>query len=494
MHNSTNPDLKTVESSAMWRRFLCVIGFAASLILMAAASRGDLSLDEVISLKTALGTDNWIAIVTQNTDDNDHLLNTFMLRLLGGQQHLFVYRIPAILFGIYTIAALWFAARRWSSEAAVWVVYLAGLSYPIILYSSEARGYAPAMFFAVVSFEMLQRCWERETWVRLILFWTALCLGFLSHFSFVIILISLGGWSLIRERKTGTSFRDATMNLARFYAVPVVFLAGIYLVFIRHMIILGGPVFSRWEVVGSAVSHALGLTDAAGLRLVSVISAAILVGFGIWNLFRQRRQEWIFFVLVLFAAPMLVVTLLHPKYLYFRYFMVCFPFFYLLLAFIFAQWFRNRGIIKIIPVLLIFAMTTGHLLKVATLLDFGRGNFRCAINDMAAATPGQIIRVGSNDDFVNGNMLDFYGLFLPPSKKIEYVLTTKIISEKPDWIVVCYLPVASPVLVEDGAKYNLFSIYPSCGLSGMAWFVYRLSAETETGPSRTLKNVRQTSD
>jgi hypothetical protein len=488
MQTHSNLDSQMAKSSAMRRGIFCGIGLAVSAAFMAAASRGDLSLDEVISLETALGSQNWLAIFMQNADDNNHLLNTFFLHLLGGQHNLFIYRIPAVLFGIYTIVALMWSARRYDKEAAVWVVYLAGLSYPIILYASEARGYAPAMFFAVVSFEMLQRYWERKTRAGLILFWTSLCFGFLSHFSFVIIVVALGGWAVIREKYAGTCFRVAMGNLAKLYAVPALFLASVYLFFIRHMIILGGPVFSRWQVVGSAACHALGLMDTGGLPLVSVLSAVILAGFGVWNLFRQGRFEWIFFVLVLFAAPVLVVTVLHPKYLYFRYFMVCFPFFYLLLAFLFAQWFRNSGMIKIIPVLLILTITMGHSVKLVTLLNFGRGNYRRALNDMAAATPGQFIKIGSDSDFKNGNMLNFYGLFLPPSKKIKYILFTKIPLEKPDWFVVSIPPTANPTIEVDGVikcKYNLFSIYPFCGLSGMNWFVYRLSAETETNSNRT---------
>ena len=109
--NPDSPAAKTIEKP--YRLFLA-IGFAASAILMIAAIRGDLWLDEVMSLKTALTAPGWLALITQNANDNNHLLNTFFLRLLGWQQHLFVYRLPAVLFGIYTIVALAWTARRWS--------------------------------------------------------------------------------------------------------------------------------------------------------------------------------------------------------------------------------------------------------------------------------------------------------------------------------------------------------------------------------------------
>ena len=72
--------------------------------------------------------------------------------------------------------------------------------------------------------------------------------------------------------------------------------------------------------------------------------------------------------MVLFVAPALVALLLwQPTFLYFRYFSVGFPFFYLLLAYLFAGWFEQRGLVKLLPVLLIAAITTGHLVKITSL-------------------------------------------------------------------------------------------------------------------------------
>jgi hypothetical protein len=181
--------------------------------------------------------------------------------------------------------------------------------------------------------------------------------------------------------------------------------------------------------------------------------------------------------------------LLHPKYLYVRYFMVIFPFFYLLLAFIFAEWFRQSARARMVPVLLILAITTGHLLRVATLLNSGRGNYRRALNDMAAATPGRLIRVGSDGDFQNEKLLRFYGFFLLPSKQVEYIPMAKISTERPDWVVVCYLPPNPSFVMNDThVKYDLFSLYPSSGLTGMNWWVYQLSPESVTNHSS--KNIK----
>jgi hypothetical protein len=470
-------------------RWIFWVGFAVSAVLMAAASRGDLTLDEVVSLQKAESVKTWLEIITRNQNDNNHLLNTFFLRLLGEQQHLFVYRIPAVVFGLATLAVLGLTARRWGREESVWVVYLAGWSCPMILYCSEARGYAPAMFFAVVSFELLQRCWERCTPAKLLLFWASLCLGFLSHFSFGIICVGLGIWSLVHERTAGSSLRGVGLKAVKYFAIPAVFVAGIYLVYIRHMIILGGKVYTRREVVGAAASYALGFVDVAELRWVAILFAAVLIGGGLWMLLRQRRDEWIFLTLVLLILPALVLLFLNHRFLYFRYFMVCFPFFYLLLAFVFAGWFRVSGPkIKMVLLLLALAITVGHLVKVAGLLDSGRGHYRRALQDMAVATPGPLIRVGSDNDFRNGTLLNFYARFLPRSKKLEYIPAERRNQERPDWMIeFCLDPTfqAYPDLeVGSIGKYELFGVYPYSGLSGWSWFVYYRHPE----PSGGVKN------
>jgi hypothetical protein len=486
MQAHSNADLQKVERTRKLRRILLIVGFAVSAVLMSAASRGDLALDEVVSLQKAENAPTWLEIVTQNQNDNNHLLNTFFLRLIGRRENLYVYRIPAVLFGMATVATLGLAARRWGKAEPAWVVCLAGLSFPMILYCSEARGYAPAMFFAVASFELLQRCQERCTPAKLLIFWTSLCLGFLSHFSFVFVFAALGGWSLIHEKFIGASLRGAGVSIAKYYAVPAIFLAGVYLVYIRHMIILGGKIYSRWEVAGAGASYALGFADTPSLRFISVSCATALAGCGILVLFRQKRDVWLFFALALLVFPALVAIVLHPRILYFRYFMVCFPFFYLLLAFLFATWFRTLGKMKMIPVLLLLAITTGHLIKISGLLHLGRGHYRQALYDMTAATPGPVIVVGSDHDWRNGTLLEFYARFLPPSKKIFYIPSYKRNEVKPEWLIVHSLDAtftaSSEVEVGQAGKYLLFATYPYCGSpgSGYFWFVYRRLADADT--------------
>ena len=67
-----------------------------------------------------------------------------VLYLFGPSAHSITYRIPAVLAGVGTVVmAGWISSRRGRLEALS-AMLLVAASYPLIHYSSEARGYAYA--------------------------------------------------------------------------------------------------------------------------------------------------------------------------------------------------------------------------------------------------------------------------------------------------------------------------------------------------------------
>lgn len=454
---------------------LAALFFVASVLLAAAGARGDLAIDEVVSLNKALGVQHWAELFTQYQNDNNHLLNTLFMRAIGETRHLFLYRIPALLFGAALLPLLMVTSRRLGNRLPVWVACLSGLSYPMVLYSSEARGYLPALFFAVLAYELIQQCWEGFAVWKLLMFWAALGLGILAHFSFIMVCLALGVWCLAHDYWARVPLRAVIGNAVRYFAVPLVFLAGLYLVYIRHMRVLGGNPETRWDTISDTALYLLGFSPEDVLRLPGVALMLVLVAGAVWKLIRRRRQEWIFFIAILFLAPAFVILVWRPSILYFRYFSVSFPFFYLLLAYLLAGWSEQGGKMRLLAVALAATITTGHLVKIAGLIHYGRGNYSAALRAMAAATPGPVIRVSSDHDFRNGTLLEFYARFLP-NKQVEYIPRPRRDAETPDWFIEhCLNPTFPPypdVEVGGIGKYDLFGVYPFCGSSGWSWFVY----------------------
>ena len=114
MTNNTVNDQPNVRSSML---SYAVIALGSILILFAA--RGDLWLDEIWSIFFAEAAKSPWDILARFKHDNNHVLNTLYLYIIGKQQHLIVYRGLAIASGIGSLLILRKIALRWGSAESV---------------------------------------------------------------------------------------------------------------------------------------------------------------------------------------------------------------------------------------------------------------------------------------------------------------------------------------------------------------------------------------
>ena len=139
----------------------------AALIVLAAimrviATHNDLWLDELISLRIANAVKTPWQIFSNVHSDNNHYLNTLFLYFAKKQSYAPAYRWLSVLWGVLLVpAGYWLLVRRSRMEAVI----LAGLlacSYPLIHFSSEARGYSGALLGSVLACAALAR-WMMRT-------------------------------------------------------------------------------------------------------------------------------------------------------------------------------------------------------------------------------------------------------------------------------------------------------------------------------------------
>ena len=460
-------------------KLLLFIGIIASATFIVLAARGDLWLDEIWSLKFVEMAHSPSEIFTSFQHDNNHLLNTFYLYFLGQKDTLILYRMLSVFMGIGAILLLSLTAGSYGNFERVCIVYLAGLSYPLILYFSEARGYAAAIFFAIASYELLKRIWVRATPVKRVLFWLATMLGSLSHSTFIIVLSALIITSIAHLIIRGISVKDRIRDFFDLYFVPIFFQTFLYMRYIRNMEIGGGPVYSTMTVINEIISTGWGFyPPQAPLSLFLDMFFITLIILGIWLCYREKQLDWVFFFMVLLVSPCMFLLINKPRFLYFRYFLICLPFFYLLLSHVLGVWYRSFVRWRVIIILLITLLVISHADNIISLLLNGRGHYRQALNDMAAATNGQIISVASDHDFGNKMVLDFYARFLDPSKYLRYITRDHLKEAQPEWMISHNqdLNWNSPqqLQVEGVAKpYSLFRIYTYSGISGWNWYIYR---------------------
>ena len=126
------------------RGALCGIA-AATLVgslLRIMMARGDLWLDEAWSLKLVAGISSPWAVFWEISHDNNHFLNSLWLAWLGPDEPAWAYRIPALVLGTLAIPLAAVIGWRRGRAGAVVAAWFVALSMPLVIYGSEARGYA----------------------------------------------------------------------------------------------------------------------------------------------------------------------------------------------------------------------------------------------------------------------------------------------------------------------------------------------------------------
>lgn len=447
--------------------------------LIVAAACGDLWLDEIWSLRFARSANRAADIFLCFRHDNNHPLNTLFLYGLRNGRSFLVFRFFSVLSGIGSLLLMGHLARRaWGRREALFAVVLAGLSFPLLLYFSEARGYAPAIFFALLSFAALRANLENFRVWRMLLFWAASAAGILSHLTFAIAETSLLVLHLAHAiRAKGPVFRRLLAFLLH-QAPPALFLAGWQAVFARHLTIGGGPVYAKMDVVTQAAMLALGFPDAPFFRWLALAAALAIIGLGTARLLRQGDLLGIFFPCVLLTASFAFFAVSRPVYLYFRYFLVCLPFFYLLLAFVIGRlWNSGRRRDRILLAGAVALMLAGQIPRIAALIKLGRGGYSRALAYFSEKSPESVIAVGSDHDFRNGMLIEFYAPLAAKDKTIRYVPNGQWDRTPPDWLITHSQELTanpSPEIYSSRiGRYRFVEEFRSAGISGWNWFLYR---------------------
>lgn len=449
--------------------------------LRAASALNDLYIDEIWSLHFASRAGSLFDIFSVK-HDNNHILNTIYLYLVGNGSLLssvppvFLHqRLLSVFAGALSLGVLAYTGLKRGFIEAATLVVIAGASYPLVLYSSEARGYASAILFALVSFALAERWVKARSHIVLPFYWAFVALGLLSHSSFVYVLLALGGWS-IAERLKGGFNRRAVTEIIAFNAIPFATLGALYIFFISGITIGGGSEGDTAGAVLQALAKAFGVPG--DWRASGLIGAAIALFFFGWGLFLEAKdsRRWVFFALCIVVAPAFTIAVTKPEFFYFRYFLVAFPFLYMLASFALAKAFRASLVGKAFYAVCMVLFLASNLYADWKLVKEGRGGYYDAMMYMADNTEGSGITVGSDHDFRNKAVLSFYTKFLPEGKVVRYFDRNEWPENSPDWLILHSVEADRKPYertFETGVEYTLQSSYGFSGDSGFSWHIYR---------------------
>ena len=74
----------------------------------------------------------------------------------------FAYRLPSIISGIGMVVLAAIIGRRRNPREGLIGAALVAVSYPMVNYAAEARGYAPMLLAALAAYALLERWLEDE--------------------------------------------------------------------------------------------------------------------------------------------------------------------------------------------------------------------------------------------------------------------------------------------------------------------------------------------
>ena len=247
-----------------WRLYVaaCVAILVAAAAVRVCGARGDLWLDEIWSLRAVSQISSPLDVFTKIHYDNNHYLNTLFLYYVGPHGNSLQYRAFSILAGVGAVAMAWLVGRRRSAAAGLLTMLLTAFSYVMVLYSSEARGYIAAVFFALLSFYLLDRHFETKQWWLATMFSLSAAMGFLSHLTFLSFYLAALLWSGYRLMKSRPGFRQTAITTLLCHAIPIALLATLYFVDVRHLTFVGGT--SSTPLNGYGTASGLGLGHAVG--------------------------------------------------------------------------------------------------------------------------------------------------------------------------------------------------------------------------------------
>jgi hypothetical protein len=472
------PRTKVVAGSS---RMLGIVTWAAVLtvaaVLRIRGAANDLWLDEIWSLQLAGTASSPIEVFTKIHHDNNHYLNTLYLYWMGPNAESPCYRIPSILAGIGSTALAWLIARRRDVACAWFAMLLVGTSYVLVLYSSEARGYAMAVFFAFLSFYLLDAYLKTRTWWTAVLFSLASVLGILSHLTFLSFYLAALAWSCYRLLKDRGSVRQVVMAAVSCHALPIPFIGALYLVDIRLMEVGGGASSpSLIHSYGTALAWALGTPATDAMKFIACVVAVVLLTAGVRLLWREGSDQYVFYLGAILVFPTTLVMLHGSMFVDVRIFLIALAFLLLLSSAVLSWLWRQGRPGRLICVLSLAAFLTANGWHIATLFEYGRGQYSDAIRLMADQSHRASVVIGGDHDFRIATTLSFHGPRVLRQRASRYCEQGSWPPEGPEWVICHSYEDPTPPLpqIKDnkGNEYELVKSFETTSLSGLKWFIY----------------------
>ncbi len=273
-------------------------------------------------------------IVISFPSQNQHMLYSIAA---GGAFALFgestwALRLPAVLFGIGSIWALFFFARNITNDrVALLACALMAFSYHHVWFSQNARGYTGLLMTTLFATWALLEALERDGWKWWVLYAAAIVTGMWIHMTMAFVVAAHGIIYLIFLIRPRTSGDQVTGSLERRAGLKPIAAWLLSCTVTLQLYALSLPEFLRtglheesknsewtnpiWVVTESIQNLSIGF---AGIGVVLVGAAFVL--FGWFSIFQRNRRAALLMVLPAILSGGLMLSLGHnlfPRFFFF---------------------------------------------------------------------------------------------------------------------------------------------------------------------------------
>ena len=472
MKQSIKQLLDAPRPSLIWIAALAAIVLIGAGLRIAGA-RGDLWLDEIWSWNIANDdVASYAEIFTKAKIDNNHFLNTIILRAIGPDASLFAYRVPAILAGVGSIIFAGLIGWRKSQTTAVIAALLVSVSYLMVHYSSEARGYAYLIFFCLVCHYALSRAIDSQGYLWPALYAAVAVFGLLSHLTFVCLLAGHVVWLVAAVARKELPLRRGLIVSGIQFVLPALFLLWLWRVSLSGIKTGGGDLTDLKHKIVEAFSLLVGAPISGWLIVIGLLAGFLIVVVSAWKQIESDFSQCAAYFGLL-AALGFSILVSAEGFIYVRYFLVAVPATYLLIAGYLSQLWEQDKSTRLASGLLLALFVGGNLYLTSQLIEKGRGQYSAALEMMRNETEGDAIFFASDEPaFRNVMLLRFYDQRSPSKKRLNPEG-----AQLPQWVII-----HSPELVFEpdryindpaGNRYRLHKVFPYANLSGWNWAVYK---------------------
>ncbi|NQV98353.1 MAG: hypothetical protein HQ483_01545 [Rhodospirillales bacterium] len=462
---------------------LLVLSVATGLRLW--SMTGDLWIDEVWSLnhialaRASENSQDWLALFFHA---NTHALNTLYLAALGPDASNAAYRSLSFVSGVAMVLLAACIGLRRNLATGVIAALLFGLSYPLINYSGEARGYAPMLLAALACYALLARCLASPAFLTGAGFVAVSLLGLLAHLSFGVVMAGLGLWALISIYEARRAVVPTLARLVPLFGLQLVYLSAYGSIALTNMV-RGGDCCPEPALASIRIMTywTIGLDANRITSLVPLLTLLLAAFILVYMKYRAHHKEWILFAVVLFVFPIVVLLLEQQPDVIHRYFLPVSLFGLLVFSQGLGQAWTAGGWSRGLAALLLAGFMVGQAGLLLKFSDGGRGQYGQVLATIAAAGAGPQ-RVTGFPTFSVGSVFAYQARYDHLNNRLIFVSTRDEGDVPADWFINGYLygKPAAPMITrtqESGrtVSYALINSFPQWGLSGDTWALYRLS-------------------